>query len=179
MPLLDVQLVLYNQLWTLLEASPVFVSIFPEGSRIKATVAKSSDRERAKPLVAFPIIRIKATESTTNERPPVTFGQNDPAYTAAVCDHGVPVRANFVIEIVHEKTTLQDQTPAEAAAVGAILARGRTLGFTWVTGSTLRGVKRNEENSHDTFNVRRTISRVRLEVLARPRLSQLTNNSTP
>ena len=177
----DPQLTLYTQVWAMLEASPAFLEAFPKPAlRIKSTVPKAGQRdEELRAPADAAKIKIDVAEEIDNDRAPKVFGQNSTTFTAAVVDYKVPLRLALTIKIVHESTKLQDQTPKEAAVRGALLARGRTLGLAWVTDSILRGTKRREETSPDTNNQRRTISLMRLEVTARPKLSQLTAGSLP
>ncbi len=179
MPPLDVQLVVYNRVWELLEDSDSFCSIFQDGNRLKSTAARISDRDKAKSGPGdYPKIRIDVAEETDNERAPRTFGMSRTDYAAKTCDYGIPIALNFIIKIVHDSTILGTQTAAEAAVRGAILANGTNLGIAWIGNSILRGSVRREENSVDTGGALRTISRIKLVVSARPKLSALTDNAT-
>ncbi len=179
MPPLDTSLTVYNQLWTLLEASPTFTSLVLVGNRLKATAQRVSERDAVKSAPAdFPKVRIDIADETDNDRSPKVFGQNTTTFTASDCDYGVPIRLNVTIKIVHDDTRLAYQTPVEAAVRGAILLHGRNLGIDWVTNVVMQGAKRAVENSPDTNGTQRTISKIRLEVTARPKLSLLTAGST-
>jgi hypothetical protein len=176
MPPLNVQLVLYTQVWALLEGYTPFTTAFPKaGQRIKSTAgdARAKETTRSSPA-EFPRISIEVSEDTANDRAPLVFGQNRTDFSSAVCDYGVPVRLVLTVRVVHDKTDLASQSVPEAAVRGGLLRAGPNLGIAWVSRSTLRPVSRREENNADTNNTRRTISRFRLEVDAMPKLSQLT-----
>lgn len=176
MPPLDVQLTLYNQVWTLLEGFTPFTDAFPKtGQRIKFTAGDGGMKAATRTSPAeFPSVRIRMGEDTTNQNAPRVFGHSRTDFTASMCDHAVPGRVVITVDIIHDKTDLAEQTPKEAAVRGALLSRGPNLGIAWVSRSTLRPINRREENSEDTGRSRRTISRQRLEVDIMPKLSQLT-----
>lgn len=172
---LDVQLTLHTQVWTLLEASASFTALVSAGNRIKETEHDHDRKQAAKTGPGdFPRVRVHVASDTANDRGPRTHGMSRTDYTASVCDYGVPMTLNVEVIIVHDKTTLADQTPVEAAVRGALLARGPNMGLHWITTFTDRGVSRRVENNKETGGTDRTVSRQTLVVSARPMLSLLT-----
>lgn len=167
---LDVDLVLNNQLWTLIEADAPLIAAL--NARIKATEAGRIVRERASTMPAhFPKLVIEHTGGTEHTNPPSVFGQKDGG--ASVVDYGVPMTRRFAIRIVYDRVGLDVQTPTEAMLRRALMTGGRTLGLSWVTNVSMSAERRDLSNEL-TGGQKRPVLSLNLTVDIRPALSLLT-----
>lgn len=169
MAALDVDLVIHDRLWTLIEADAGLQAAL--GAQLKATDTDRLIRDRAASMPAqFPKIVIEHQGGTEHGNPPSTFGQS--AGGASVCDYGVPMSRRFAIRVVYDRLELNQQTPTEAMLRRAIMASGRTLGVQWVTNVSISGERRDQINEL-TGNTKRPVLSLIVTVEARPRLSLL------
>lgn len=172
MAALDIDLVLHDRLWTLIEADTGLQAAL--GAQLKATDTDRVIRDRAAMLPAqFPKIVIEHLGGIEHGNPASTFGQSGGG--ASVCDYAVPMTRRFAIRIVYERLELDQQSPTEAMLRRAIFASGRTLGVANVRVSNVSiSAERRDQNSKLTGNVLRPVLSLMVSIDCRPMLSTLT-----
>ena len=173
MAALDPDLVIYNRLWTLIEADAGLQAAL--GTQLKATDVDRLIRDRAARMPAqFPKLVIERKGGIEHGNPASTFGQAGGGST--VCDYAVPMTRRFAARFVFDRIEIDQQTPTETMLRRALLASGRTLGIV----STCRvsnisfTSEYREEISELTGNVKRPVLSLMISVDCRPLLSQLT-----
>lgn len=168
---LDPMLVAYGAIWTALEADSGFVAVFKAGNRIKRTGEDSQQAQGMKTAIGdYPQIVIGADAPDYLRGAPKFFN----AVGDMLPDYPVPIRLTFPVTILHDSLNLTSQSAVEAAiAKPIVLARPR-LGQDWIDDVEIQKFRRGEENSAETGNVLRTVSRSQIIVTASPYLSALT-----